>query len=481
MSEIINASVQQQIMKTSDIVTTNNNNTSNNFTPTQQSAFHDYLQGKNVFITGSGGCGKSYFIQKVYQHARDNDKDIRVTSMTGCSAVLLNCNATTIHKWGSIGLAKSEDQDIYLKIIKMKKTANYINTEILIIDEVSMLNEKVFNLLDYLCKRIRKCSHKPFGGIQLIMSGDFYQLPPVCKDKNILNEKNFCFQSELWNVTFDASYIFDVNFRQKDDDNYFKLLQEIREGNISLDSIEELVKCSKKSIDDDKDGVVPTKLLPIKRVVDSINNDEIKKIDANAKRYTYMSKVQYKNTNLINKTVDKKIQAELDHFVQNSMFEEQLELCEGCQVMCITNLDQEMKLVNGSQGKIIEFVYDRENNKYYPMVKFDKIAEPIMIKEQRYILESNQDYSVLQLPIVLSWAITIHKSQGLSLDKAYIDIGNNIFECGQTYVALSRVKTLEGLYIKSINIKKIKANPIVVKFYRELRTRQNTFCLNSGE
>ena len=118
--------------------------------------------------------------------------------------------------------------------------------------------------------------------------------------------------------------------------------------------------------------------------------------------------------------------------------------------MCITNLDQEMKLVNGSQGKIIEFVYDRENNKYYPMVKFDKIAEPIMIKEQRYILESNQDYSVLQLPIVLSWAITIHKSQGLSLIKLTSILKQHI-RMWTNLCVLSRKKTVDFTSNRSIS------------------------------
>ena len=112
------------------------------FTPAQQAAFDSYANGENIFITGPGGCGKSYFIQKVYKHAKENGKNIRITSMTGCSAILLNCGATTIHKWGCLGLGKGEEFDIFKKIVKMKRQVNYIETDILVLDEISMLNEK---------------------------------------------------------------------------------------------------------------------------------------------------------------------------------------------------------------------------------------------------------------------------------------------------------------------------------------------------
>ena len=131
-------------------------------------------------------------------------------------------------------------------------------------------------------------------------------------------------------------------------------------------------------------------------------------------------------------------------------------------------MNREKNLVNGSQGVILDFHYDAEKNNYYPRVKFDKIETPVIIKEHSWILEANKNYSLNQLPIILSWAITTHKSQGLSIEKALIDIGNNIFEYGQTYVALSRVKTLEGLYLTKVNAQKIKAHPKVIAFYKKL-------------
>ena len=438
------------------------------FTQKQQQAFNDYKEGKNIFITGPGGCGKSYFIQHVYQDALKSGKNVKVTSMTGCSAILLNCNATTIHKWGGFGLAKGEDFEIIKKIIKMKKQKNYLETDLLIIDEVSMMNEKLFELLDYLCKNLRKNLMKPFGGMQLICSGDFYQLPPVCIDKTIEREKNFCFQSVYWNQTFSSSYLFDVNFRQKNDNVYYNILQEIREGSISLDSIELLASCGKKKLDPN-DPIIPTKIFPIKKYVDTINKEEIGKLKE--KKYYYEPVCYHNNTKIMNmdQIQDKKIKAEMEYSKQNSMFEEKLELCVGCQVMCISNIDQENNLVNGSQGIIKDFVFVPEKNNYYPLVQFDNIKDPIVVQEHSWKMESSDKYTIQQMPLILSWAITIHKAQGLSIEKALIDIGNNIFECGQTYVALSRVKSLNGLYLKSINLKKIRAHPLVVEFYKHLQ------------
>ena len=441
-----------------------------NFTPAQQAAFQSYVNGENIFITGSGGVGKSYFIQQVYKHAKENGKKIRVTAMTGCSAILLNCEATTIHKWGCLGLGKGDEFEMFKKIIKMKRQGNYQETDILILDEISMLNEKLFEVLDYLCKKFRKVEDKAFGGIQLICSGDFYQLPPVCIDRTNIAEANFCFQSKLWDNTFHNSYLFDVNFRQHGDPLYFEMLQEIREGKVSFDTVAELIACSKKKLDP-CDPIQPTKIFPVKKTVDMINKGELGKLSQ--KKYEYPCKKYHNNTEL--HTLSQcPVKADMEYMMKNGMFEETLSICVGCQVMCICNLDQEQKLVNGSQGVVMDFQYDPEKNNYYPLIKFDKIEEPVLIQEHPWYIETNNKYSIQQLPIVLSWAITTHKSQGLSIEKALIDIGSNIFEYGQTYVALSRVKSLKGLYLTKVNPQKIKAHPKVISFYKQFKKEMNT-------
>ena len=253
---------------------------------------------------------------------------------------------------------------------------------------------------------------------------------------------------------------------------YFGILQEIREGKVSFDTIAELIQCSKKKIDPN-DPIQPTKIFPIKKTVETLNQQELDKL--NAKKFTYPLKLCHNQTELPNfkSIVQKNVQNDIELLMKNGIFQPSLVLCEGCQVMCICNLDQEQNLVNGSQGVVLDFHYDPERNNYYPRVKFDKVDEPVLIKENSWYSETNKNYSVNQLPIILSWAITTHKSQGLSIEKALIDIGNNIFEYGQTYVALSRVKSLNGLYLTKVNPQKIKAHPKVVAFYKQLKKELN--------
>ena len=442
-----------------------------NFTSRQNEAYSSFLNGENIFITGPGGCGKSYFIQQIFKAANQEGKNIRVTSLTGCSAILLNCKATTIHKWGCLGIGKGNELSIYRKIIQRKQTQNYIDTDILVIDEISMLNQYLFEILNYLCKKIRKCDLH-FGGIQIVASGDFYQLPPVCTDNDNTIQSNFCFQSVLWNKIFEPQnqFAFDVNFRQNEDEDYFKMLQEIRCGTPSFETIENLVSCSKKKYIELEDcQSKPTYIYPIKKMVDKMNQTEYGKLRQgnNTDTYSYEPVLKKMDNFISDKFIkEKDVKHEYENLMKNGIFEDKLELCEGCQVMCISNIDQEIGLVNGSQGIVVGF--SSEDGKNYPIVKFDHIDDEITIREHSWTFESNENYCISQLPLILSWAITIHKSQGMSIEKAVVDIGNSIFQYGQTYVALSRVKSLEGLYLTKVNAQKIKAHPEVTKYYQKI-------------
>lgn len=444
-----------------------------NFTARQTEAYSSFLNGENIFITGPGGCGKSYFIQEIFKLANREGKNIKVTSLTGCSAILLNCKATTIHKWGCLGIGKGNELSIYRKIIQRKQTQNYIDTDILVIDEISMLNQYLFEVINYLCKKIRKCD-LPFGGIQIVASGDFYQLPPVCTDNDDIIQSNFCFQSNLWNEIFEPhnQFVFDVNFRQNEDEAYFTMLQEIRCGTPSFETIESLVICSKKILSDaENGGSKPTYIYPIKKMVERMNQAEYGKLRHrnNSDTYSYNSGVKKMDAVISEKFIkEKDVKQEYEHLMKNGMFEHTLELCEGCQVMCISNIDQDVGLVNGSQGIVMGF--SAEGDKKVPIVKFDNIGDEITIREHSWPFETNGNYCITQLPLVLSWAITIHKSQGMSIDKAVVDIGSSIFQYGQTYVALSRVKSLGGLYVTKVNSQRIKAHPEVTKYYKKLKS-----------
>jgi ATP-dependent DNA helicase PIF1 len=401
--------------------------------PSQQEAYELFTQGKNIFISGQAGTGKSFIIDMMYIHAQKQNKRINVTALTGCAALLLNMKATTIHSWGGIGIG-GDPIKIISNIRKYKKIDNWL-TDILIVDEVSMMSKSLFELLDTIGKKLRK-NQKPFGGIQLVFCGDFYQLPPI--------DDSFCIESELWNQTFDKTIIFTKNYRQQDD-GFQKVLNEVREGNISPEGCKLLIECTTKKVGD---GIKPTIIYPTKKLADQVNQFENLTIESESNTY------KSHKSNTIGH-----ISSELDKQITQKGIDDTITLKIGSQVMCIVNLDQDIGVVNGSQGLVVGF-------NEFPIVQFKTckmIIKPHLWKNDKY-----ENEGIYQIPLILSWAITIHKAQGISLDEAMINIGSSVFEYGQTYVALSRVRTEEGLYIKSLDISRIKANPKVIEFYKSL-------------
>lgn len=428
------------------------------FSDDQYEIFQNYKQGKNIFITGPGGCGKSFLIKHIVTHAKENIKKMAVCAMTGCAAVLLDCGATTVHSWAGIGLAKADD-DVIIKRISLNKfkRKNWLQTQLLIIDEVSMMSKRMFELLDAIGKQIRK-SAKPFGGIQVIMSGDFYQLPPV-GNKGDPDSYRFCFESPHWDDTFDYQMLLDKPFRQTDEE-YIEVLNQIREGKLyknGYDILRHRVKIEYK----DKE-IKPVKLYPIKKSVEAINKTEINKLDGEFITYKYT--VKYEPTEEDRKMPgfkepsQKQMEIEEQTILKNSLFEKELSLKKGSQVMCIKNIDLDNGICNGSTGIVINF--DRDNN---PIVKFSNTLR--LIQRETWQSETIPGFGITQIPLILAWAVTIHKSQGATLDMAEVDIGSSIFSDGQTYVALSRVKSIDGLYINSFNPTKINANKKVIEFY----------------
>jgi ATP-dependent DNA helicase PIF1 len=451
----------------------------------QQIAFDKYVEGNNIFITGPGGVGKSALIKKIYEHANRRMKNICVTAMTGCAAVLLNCNAKTIHSWAGIGLGNSSVDILVRKIMRNKSCkSNWRKTDILIVDEVSMLSLKLFETLNNIGKLMRNCQ-KPFGGIQLIFSGDFYQLPPV-GNKDDPDTIKFCFESNDWNSIFHRNCQIQLTkiYRQTDD-IYANILNQIREGKIKKKTNELLLNHVGKKICNNSDAnnvyIEPTKLYPTKNRVDSINNMKMDQLDSEIYEYnlTYMYNVESEK----NKKNDEKnseinftpteIKYELDTIASNILCDETLKLKVGAQVMCIINMQNECKkgveICNGSQGVVIGFCEITKN----PIVKFNN---GIIMNMEKHVWKSDRipGVGVSQIPLILAWALTIHKSQGSTLDVAEIDVGSGIFECGQTYVALSRVKSLDGLFLKSFDVSKIKINKKVKDFYESLTTYQQS-------
>jgi len=443
----------------------------------QQNAYDKYIQRQNIFLTGPGGSGKSELIRRIYQNATSRNKNIYVTALTGCAAVLLNCKAKTLHSWAGVGLGNGLLELLIKKVTNNKFTKKmWRETDILVVDEVSMLSLKLFNLLNAIGKAVRGNS-KPFGGIQMIFSGDFYQLPPV-GDRDDPESMQFCFESGDWNSIFPIECQIQLIkiFRQKDE-TYSSILNQIRVGKIKRRSNEMLLQYVGRKYDE---GLVvePTKLFPTKYMVENINNTKM--VELNTQETIYELKyIEDLKMNKDEKAVrrcysDLAIKMDLDFLSNSIICDKKLTIKLGCQVMCIVNIKtksdddlSELEICNGSQGLVTGFCTITGD----PIVKYNNGVEKTMSRHV-WISDKIPGIGISQIPLILAWALTIHKSQGSTLDSAEIDVGSGIFECGQTYVALSRVKDMNGLYLTSFDVNKIKINKKVKEFYNSLTEAQ---------
>ena len=435
----------------------------------QKIAFNKYVCGDNIFITGPGGAGKSALIRMIYADAYKKFKDIHVTAMTGCASILLNCKAKTLHSWAGIGLGNNTTEYLINKIKKNKfLKAIWKQTDILVVDEVSMLSLKLFEMLNAIGKAVRG-NLKPFGGIQLIFSGDFFQLPPV-GDKDDPDTQRFCFESAEWNIVFPRSnQIQLIKIFRQTDEIYSTILNQIREGKIKRKSNDILLEYVERPFSTSL-IVEPTKLFPTKNKVEQINHKKMSILTGEEKEYKikYIKDLEMTKTDKLRRLefTDKDIQVELDFLAGNLMCDKEMKIKIGAQVMCIINIKSEagdVLICNGSQG-IVQSYCEITG---CPKIKYNNGIEMTMT---RHIWESDKipGIGVSQVPLILSWALTIHKSQGATLDAAEIDVGSGIFECGQTYVALSRVKSLDGLYLTSFDAKRIRINKKVKEYYEAL-------------
>ena len=429
-------------------------------TKEQDEAFELMKSGKNIFLTGIAGSGKGIVIQKFYNYTVNLGYNISKTSTTGVSALLIN--GRTIHSWGGIGYGDKSVKE-YLFPEKGEKGIswfgknNWKNCRILIIDEISMLSEELFIKLDSIAKSLKR-NNKPFGGIQVIFVGDFLQLPAV-------KTRKFCFESKLWNLTIDKSICLKTNMRQESDLIFQDMLNDIRYGNCS-DLTDELLQSRVGVVLKNEYNIEPTRLYSRKSDVKYMNDKKYRelKIEKNIENiYNAVYSVDINNTS---KSKSYYINMMKERHI---IVDDVLKLRKNTQIVFKINTKYsshpaglEIPVANGTRGIVKDFT---EIDKT-PIVKLLSGIE-IIVTPHKFEYEVNNEFLITksQFPIRHAWACTIHSSQGMSLDYVIADIGESIFEYGQTYVVLSRVKTLKGLSLLKYSRKKIMANPTAIAYY----------------
>ncbi len=400
----------------------------------QNRALNILKTGNNVFITGSAGTGKTYLLNQFIIYLKSRKIIPTIVAPTGIAASHLQ--GQTIHSFFSLGIRDFID-DYFIESLLEKKylQTRFSKLKILIIDEISMVSPEIFSSIDKILRAFKEYN-EPFGGVQVVLSGDFFQLPPISK---VYKEKRFAWQSPSWKDLALKTCYLEEKFRQ-DDNKLITILDEIRAGHVSQNSYDVLNSRYEKSLNID---FRPTKLYTHNVDVDRINNEELAKIDSKPYQFTYKSEGTKTN---------------IEKIFKSALVSEELTLKKDAVVMFIKN-NHEKGYINGTTGVVVEF--DKEDN--LPIIK-TSYGKKIKLDLEDWSFENesgNIVAKVSQIPLKLAWAITIHKSQGMTLDSAEIDLSKT-FEVGQGYVALSRIKNIDGLRLMGLNETALSVDPLIL-------------------
>ncbi|XP_054837286.1 ATP-dependent DNA helicase PIF1 isoform X2 [Eublepharis macularius] len=408
-------------------------------TQEQAMVLNAVLSGKNIFFTGSAGTGKSYLLKKIVASLPPNST--YATASTGVAACQIG--GTTLHAFAGIGSGKAPLHQCIELAKRSGVRLQWLNCHHLIIDEISMVDGEFFDKLEEVARTVRKCEN-PFGGIQLIICGDFLQLPPVSKGTE---QPNFCFQAKSWQKCIHLNMELTKVQRQTEKD-FISLLDSVRRGRCTDEVTKQLAATATHMVE--RDGILATRLCTHKEDVELTNVKRLRELSGEPRSFKAVD-----SDPMLVKTLD--AQCPVSSII---------ELKLGAQVMLTKNLDVSQGLVNGARGVVIGF---ETEGKGLPKVRF-LCGVTTVIGLERWVLKgpAGTHLTRQQLPLKLAWAISIHKSQGMSLDCVEISLAR-VFECGQAYVALSRVRSLAGLRVLDFDPKVVKANSSVLKFYSRLR------------
>ncbi|KAK0658589.1 ATP-dependent DNA helicase PIF1 [Lasiodiplodia hormozganensis] len=449
------------------------------------------------------GTGKSLLLRNIIEGLEvkylENPGCVAITASTGLAAY--NIGGTTLHRFAGIGVGKAPTIKLIKEIFKDRKfkLKRWRDTKILIIDEISMVDSTLFDKLDVIARIVRQ-NNKPFGGIQLVLTGDFFQLPPVLEGPDD-GSPRFCFEAESWKTAIEHTIGLTQIYRQKDP-AFAGMLNEMREGLVSPSTINAFRRLNRPlkpvAIDDPE----ATELFPLRREADAANQKRMHRIKSPV--HTYLAK----HGGIITDPDTRK------KLLSTCTAPEVLQLKQTAQVMLIKNIDD--TLVNGSLGRVIGFAnketffhgrWHREvqdeyqelhpstapfttvdgapenRSPLYPVVRFQLRSgntRTVLCKPERWAVERwvpdpkadggwvvEELATRTQVPLILAWALSIHKSQGQTLDLVKVDLGR-VFETGQAYVALSRATSMDGLQVLNFNPRKVTAHPKVKAFYESL-------------
>jgi len=428
--------------------------------------FIDINTGRNILLHGPGGTGKTYTIRQIHNEYKHYKKRIEIAAPTGKAAVELNLDASTIHSLFGItpndaqpDLSEVEILRAIRRISKKLNVKGLNNLDMLVIDEISMVGCIIFRFMDRILREVKN-SDRPFGGVQCVFSGDFKQLPPV-------NDK-FCFLSDSWK-DLDLKIINFMEPKRYDDINTFDFLLRLRDARLTDDDKEFLNQRRQafkrlEYLDKEKHKIMPVVLFSKNIEADKVNKQQLEKISNPAFISEAVDKVEHKD-----ESIDK-FQTGADNIFQknissrersvkkclNDIMPQKLTLKEGAKIIFCRNYNKDLNLVNGMMG-IIEKIGDFDGDDYIDV----KIENGTIHKIRKASYEIKTRYftcSRIQYPFKLAWALTIHKSQGATLNAAIISL-KNIFAAGQAYVALSRVVNMNNIFIaKKIDFDSIKSN-----------------------
>jgi len=402
-------------------------------TMTQNEALQILKMGHNVFLTGAAGSGKTFVLNKYVRYLKNCNIGVGITASTGIAAT--HMNGRTIHSWCGMGIKDRLDKHDIRALMENSKLARRLeNTAVLIIDEISMLHSYQLDLVDKICQAF-KGNEAPFGGIQVVLCGDFFQLPPVAKNGQ---KAHFATESVVWqNMGIKICYL-EEQHRQSED-GFLEILNNIRKNSANEKNIRSLMARMNAPL---APGAISTKLYTHNIDVDAINNSELKKLKGEPEKYEMESS-------------GKPFLAEA--LKKSCLAPEELTLKKGAAVMFVKN-NFEKKYVNGTLGTVLDF-----DDEGFPIVETHS-GERILAEPEIWAVEENGkiEAQIFQVPLRLAWAITVHKSQGMSLDAAQIDL-SKCFEYGMGYVALSRVRSLSGVRLLGVNTAALLVNPEIME------------------